>query len=293
MLLVHGTGSTGKESWGSGPYVQVLPTVGKGYDVCWVSGLDSALGWSRAQCSGRSPFPFASDMQIDLPNRSLTDAQLSASYVAHAIHHLAAQSSTSRISTIGHSQGAGLNIQWALQFYPSTIPLVQNYIGLAPDFKGTAESLALCLKGVGHPTCAKSVWQQTVGSRYLKAQNSMKVGGGGRALVPTTAILTVSSRARRYHSGRCAAFQGLKFTHRALHTSNYHCTDHRRRHPTRTPSLTRHLQPRRRPCTWPSRCGLLRYRPRSRPLLSYRRQWCLRIGESYAGSGPTNLDGEV
>lgn len=43
VLLVHGTGSTGSESWKSGPYVQVLPTVGKGYDVCWVSFACSAL----------------------------------------------------------------------------------------------------------------------------------------------------------------------------------------------------------------------------------------------------------
>lgn len=37
VLLVHGTGSTGSESWKEGPYVRTLPTVGKGYDVCWVS----------------------------------------------------------------------------------------------------------------------------------------------------------------------------------------------------------------------------------------------------------------
>lgn len=133
--------------------------------------------------------------QIDLPMRSLTDAQLSASYVALAIGLLAPQSSTGKISVIGHSQGGGLNIQWPLVFYPSLIPLVQNYIGLAPDFKGTAESLLLCHKELGAagvPTCAQSVWQQTVGSKYLAAQNSMLAGGGGRALVPTTAILTVS-----------------------------------------------------------------------------------------------------
>lgn len=127
--------------------------------------------------------------------RSLIDAQLSASYVARAIQILAPQSSTGQISAIGHSQGGGLNIQWPLIFWPSLIPLVQNYIGLAPDFKGTAQSLLLChqeLGALGVPTCAQSVWQQTVGSKYLGAQNSMLAGGGGRALVPTTAILTVS-----------------------------------------------------------------------------------------------------
>lgn len=36
VLLVHGTGSLGWESWQTGPYVVVLPKAGKGYDVCWV-----------------------------------------------------------------------------------------------------------------------------------------------------------------------------------------------------------------------------------------------------------------
>lgn len=36
VLLVHGTGSNGRESWGKGPYIEILPSSGKGYDVCWV-----------------------------------------------------------------------------------------------------------------------------------------------------------------------------------------------------------------------------------------------------------------
>ena len=73
VLLVHGTTSTGYgpfrcpadavqrltanlsiETWALGPYVNLLPDEGDGYDVCW----------------------------IDLPDRSLSDAQRSGSYVA-------------------------------------------------------------------------------------------------------------------------------------------------------------------------------------------------------------------
>lgn len=69
VLLIHGTASTGSESvlsfrsspfannlgfrsWAEGPYIKLLPTDpnGPGFDVCW----------------------------IDLPNRSLSDAQISA-----------------------------------------------------------------------------------------------------------------------------------------------------------------------------------------------------------------------
>jgi hypothetical protein len=55
VLLVHGTGSTGSESWANGPYVQLLPSRGPKFDVCW----------------------------IDLPSRSLGDAQVSAEYIAY------------------------------------------------------------------------------------------------------------------------------------------------------------------------------------------------------------------
>ncbi|KAM0748055.1 alpha/beta-hydrolase [Meredithblackwellia eburnea MCA 4105] len=163
VLLVHGTGSTGSESWSGGPYDVVLPTAGKGYDICWV----------------------------DLPGRSLVDAQLSAEYVAYGVQYLAPQSATKKVSIIGHSQGAGLNPQWALVFWPSIQPLVSNYIALAPDFHGTIEVILLCTK-LNIPTCEPSVWQQTVGSNYLAAQNSINTGGGGKALVPTTSIYTLT-----------------------------------------------------------------------------------------------------
>lgn len=37
VLLVHGTGSTGEESWANGPYIKLLPDRGPGFDVCWVT----------------------------------------------------------------------------------------------------------------------------------------------------------------------------------------------------------------------------------------------------------------
>ncbi|KAK4052968.1 hypothetical protein OIO90_004092 [Microbotryomycetes sp. JL221] len=158
VLLIHGTASNGQESFAKGPYVQVLPTAGQGYDVCW----------------------------IDLPARALNDAQVSGEIVARAIFQLAPQSSTKRISAIGHSQGGGLNIQWALLFWPSTRPLVQNYIALSGDFKGTALGYLLTVPQLA----TESIIQQTVPSKYLTAQNNPL--GGGKALVPTTSIYTIT-----------------------------------------------------------------------------------------------------
>ena len=92
------------QSWAEGPYVQLLPAAAE-VDVCYVS----------------------------LPGRSEVDVQISAEYVARGVHWLAPQSATGMVSIIGHSQGAGINPQWALQFYPSIQPLVANYIALAGE----------------------------------------------------------------------------------------------------------------------------------------------------------------
>ncbi|KAL8283829.1 hypothetical protein RQP46_005261 [Phenoliferia psychrophenolica] len=79
---------------------------------------------------------------IDLPGRSLVDAQISAEYVAYGVQYLAPKSVTGKVSIIGHSQGGGLNPQWALTFWPSIQPLVSNYISLAGDFQGTPGHVA-------------------------------------------------------------------------------------------------------------------------------------------------------
>ncbi|SGY19616.1 BQ5605_C014g07703 [Microbotryum silenes-dioicae] len=160
VLLVHGTGSKGSESWAFGPYVRILPITGKQYNPCY----------------------------IDLPDRSLGDAQVTAEYVVAAIKLLAPRSTTKKVAVIGHSQGAGLNIPWALQFWPSTQALVSSFIALAGDFHGTGGSKLLCGAAVSY--CGPSVTQQTTGSRYLAAQNSPAMGSARSALVPTTSIFT-------------------------------------------------------------------------------------------------------
>ncbi|GAA5925985.1 esterase/lipase family protein [Sporobolomyces koalae] len=160
VLLVHGTGSTGAESWAQGPYVLELPSAGPGYDVCYV----------------------------DLPGRSIGDAQVSSEYVAYNIKDLAAKSATGQVSLISHSQG-GLNVQWAVDFWPSYRSLVHAFVGLAPDFHGTAEGPLACtledVSSVGQG-CNPSVIQQTVGSHFLAAINTK----ANQALVPTTSLYT-------------------------------------------------------------------------------------------------------
>ncbi|KAJ8292101.1 Lipase B [Rhodotorula toruloides] len=159
VLLVHGTGSTGPETWDNGPYIKLLPSAGPGFDVC----------------------------EITLPGRSLGDVQTTSEYIAFAIQHLTAQSQTGKIGIVSHSQG-GLNVQWALDFWPSSRSLVSAFVALAGDFHGTGEGPPACLVlDATTGGCDPSVIQQSVGSNFLNALNSR----GGVALVPTTSVYTI------------------------------------------------------------------------------------------------------
>jgi len=156
-LLVHGTGSTGNETWGAGPYTLFLPQMN--IAVCWVN----------------------------LPMRALGDMPTTAEYVAYNIQQLAPKSATGKVICIGHSQGAGLNIQWALLYWPSTRNMVSRYIALSGDFHGTSEGPLFCsAEDLARQGCQVSVIQQSIGSMYLAAQNHR----GNTALVPTTSIYT-------------------------------------------------------------------------------------------------------
>ncbi|WVF66956.1 hypothetical protein IAT40_001699 [Kwoniella sp. CBS 6097] len=159
VFLVHGTGSTGVETWGTGPYHTILPNKGIGYDIAWFTS----------------------------PTRSLGDAQINAEYIAYNIKVLAQQSKTGKVFLIGHSQG-NINIRWALEFWPSMRQYVSGFVSLAGDFHGTAEGPLLCTgQDLLQAGCEPSVLQQSVGSHYLAAQNSK----GGSALVTTTSLYTL------------------------------------------------------------------------------------------------------
>jgi hypothetical protein len=160
VLLVPGTTLTGADSYAQGPYAQLLPS--HGFDVCWVSP----------------------------PNRQMADAQVGGEYVAYAINQLAPKSKTKKVKVMGHSQGGGLSIPWALIFFPSARARVSSFVGQAADFHGTtilpypactAEKIVSLGQG-----CAPAFLQQEYGSNFLKAQLYFLTS----AIVPTTSIFT-------------------------------------------------------------------------------------------------------
>jgi len=135
VLLVHGTGSTAEESW-THTFAKTLPR--DGHDVC----------------------------TIDLPQRALGDAQVSAEYVVVAMHAVAARAGR-KIDVVGHSQG-GLEPRWALKWFPSTRSLVDDYVSISSTQHGSLDADGICTLG----SCAPSVWQQRRESQFLKALNT-------------------------------------------------------------------------------------------------------------------------
>jgi pimeloyl-ACP methyl ester carboxylesterase len=157
ILFVHGTGGTGPESWAGG---LVSAFYAQGYNGCYIS----------------------------LPNRSLADAQVSGEYVVSAIERLYAMSGNKAILVVGHSQG-NLNIQWALNYWPSTRAKVANFVSLSGDFQGFGEAPVIsAVQDFTIQGTPPSFIQQSallgVQSNFLKALNKR----GNLALVPTTSL---------------------------------------------------------------------------------------------------------
>jgi triacylglycerol lipase len=152
VLLVHGTATTGAQSWEKG-YVPALAA--NGYTPCYVT----------------------------LPSRAMDDMQKSSEYVAYSIHYLSALSGGLKPAIVSHSQGGPVS-QWALQFWPSTRSVARAFVPLAPDFAGIDLAISDLSAICDLIDCQPSLWQQSEGSKYYKALHA----GDFRALVPTTSI---------------------------------------------------------------------------------------------------------
>ncbi|KAK4633789.1 Lipase B [Fulvia fulva] len=156
VLLIHGTATTGQESWGDG-YVPALKA--NGFTACYIT----------------------------IPNRAMGDMQVNAEYVAYNIHAISSLSGNIPTAVITHSQGGPVT-QWALQFWPSTRSVTRAFVALSPDFHGVellnSDSLLsnICSSGI----CQASLWQQSAGSHWYDTLHAHEFS----AQVPTTSIWT-------------------------------------------------------------------------------------------------------
>lgn len=139
---------------------------------------------------------------------------MTSEYVVSAIKKMYNKASQVPIYAIGHSQG-NLNIQWALNFFPSTRNMVANFASLSGDFQGTDEGpfVILTQNALINGTSPSVIQQSVIAnvqSNYLKALNKH----GNQALVPTTStyglqdqVIQIVQRATMLGSG------GAQFTH--------------------------------------------------------------------------------
>ena len=133
VLLVHGTGATPEQNWGSGflPGLQAA-----GYDVC----------------------------TIRLPGRALVDIQLSTEYVVHAVRTMHAASGRP-VDIVGHSQG-GLQPRWAVKWWPDVLASVDDVVTMASPHHGTLPA-DMC-----QFQCPAATWQMKQGARFIAALNA-------------------------------------------------------------------------------------------------------------------------
>lgn len=136
VLLVPGTGLSGPENW-DWSYRPALEA--EGFAVC----------------------------TVDMAEYGMGDIQVSAGRIVHAVRTMHAATGQ-KVALIGYSQG-GLDIRWALKYWPDIRPMVSDVIGLAPAHHGADSAAAIC-QAAG--ACAASIWQMVPGSRLIRAVNA-------------------------------------------------------------------------------------------------------------------------
>jgi triacylglycerol lipase len=152
VLLVHGTFADSKINW-SWNYKKTLPRHG------------------RPACT------------VDLPDLSSGDIQPTSEYVVYAIRAMARRSG-GKIDLIGLSQG-GLNIRWALRWWPDLRHLVDDAVLFVTPHHGAKFTDLVCTTpGV----CATALYQMRSDSTFLAALNR------GRDTVPGVDYTEVATR---------------------------------------------------------------------------------------------------
>ncbi len=111
------------------------------------------------------------------------DMQVSAEYVAYAIHQISSLAGGAKTAIITHSQGGPVT-QWALRFWPSTAGITKAFTALSPDFAGLNLFETPLSKVCVGKLCQATLWQQSAGSNLLAALHADSFG----AIVPTTTI---------------------------------------------------------------------------------------------------------
>jgi hypothetical protein len=148
--------------------------------------IPAGIGYQFSFAKLLAASTFADPVWINAPNSSLGDVQVTSEFVAYAINYISSVCGNAKVSVLSWSQG-GLNTQWALKYWPSTRPSVEDFIAISPDFDGTILAPILCPDFPVSLVCVPSFVQQTRGSKFIQ---TLRANGGDSAYVPTTTVFT-------------------------------------------------------------------------------------------------------
>lgn len=132
---------------------------------------------------------------VNVARASLIDIRVSSEYVAYAMNYISAVSD-SNVAVISWSQG-GLNTQWSFKYWPSTRDVVDDFVAISPDFRGTVIADTACPL-LSPVYCTPSLFQQRYETDFIK---SLRLDGEDSAYVPTTTLYSSSDEIVQPQSG--------------------------------------------------------------------------------------------
>jgi len=125
---------------------------------------------------------------LNIPGAQYNDTQINSEYIAYGMNYIGSVTGNQNdLAVIGWSQG-NLDTQWALQYWPSTRPVVTDFISASADFHGT--TLAYFLDpALVDPPLPPSVIQQEYDSNFVL---TLRAGGGGSPYVNSTSVWSIT-----------------------------------------------------------------------------------------------------
>jgi len=170
VILAPGTGNTGAETYAANFFV--LLSNSTAYD----------------------PIP------LEIPGNLLNDCQVNAEFVAYAINYVSSISNNAQVSVITWSQGS-IDMQWALKYWPSTRPVVDDFVAVSGDIHGTI--IASAIEPVqGLIPLPPSLIQQESNSEFIA---TLLNPNGASALVTTTSVYSSTDEVVQPQTGTAAS----------------------------------------------------------------------------------------
>lgn len=126
---------------------------------------------------------------LNVPGAMYNDTQINSEYIAYGINYLSSiTGNKNNLAVITWSQG-GLDTQWVLQYWPSTRPVVDDFISISADFHGTTLAYFVDPAFPDVIPVPPSVIQQEYDSDFVL---TLRYGGGVAPYVPSTSVWSIT-----------------------------------------------------------------------------------------------------